>query len=313
MSASDRKLRFGILGLSLSHPYAFAPYLKDRGHSIAAVWDPNAQKAAEFVETHGGAVLAQPEDGIGQVDAIINSSIISDHPALAIPYLEAGVPVYVDKFLSPRLDESEAMIAAAQKGGTMVTAASSIRYLPAFQEMARKVKSEELGKALVCNGTVYHDMAQYLKPEGLWQDNVQQSGGNLMNMGIHAIDPLVHAFGPNVEAVACASSKRVYEASQSEDQAVLLLRWPDGLLGTMHIVCGVKGHRYTCSVTCETGDIDAAPGAEPANIYGPMLDAFVDGVITRTWPIPAGELLATVRILSAAREAAATGEWVRLS
>jgi len=65
MSASNRPLRFGILGLSLSHPYAFAPYLKDRGHTIAAVWDPSAQKAAEFVETHGGAVLAHPEEGIG--------------------------------------------------------------------------------------------------------------------------------------------------------------------------------------------------------------------------------------------------------
>ena len=313
MSVSrDRKLNLAVIGLSLTHPYAFAPYLEERGHRITHVWDTDRDKAVEYAKEHNSVAMETPESGVGKVDAVINSSIISDHPRLATPYLKAGIAVFADKFLSPKLSETEEMVRVAKESGAVLMAASAIRFLPEFLELARIARSGEKGKPLAAFGNVHHSLSGYLQGLGMWQDNVEQCGGSLMNMGIHAMDPLLDAFGPDVIAVACTKSKRVYPQAQSEDQSAILMKYPDGLIAGINVICGVSGGKYTLDLVTTDTEIHAAPGPAPKNLYGPMLDAFVEGVYSGEWPIPAEQLVASVKVLSAARTAADTGCWVTL-
>lgn len=311
MNDQPQPLRFAVLGLALSHPYAFARHLEGKGHSITAVWDPDADKAREYGEAHGGTVLSHPTDAIGSCDAVIITSVIASHAELARPYLEAGVPAFVDKFLSTDVGEAEQMVALAEKAGGVLMAASCIRFMPRWRELEETLKSGAVGRPLTAEAVCCHDISGFRDGPSAWQDDPTLSGGSLMNMGIHCTDPLIAALGPDILAVTASASRRVYDWSRSEDQAVILIRWRNGVIGTARIVCGTTLERYGLSVVTESAEVTASPG-DATDYYGPMLDAFVAGVRTGTWPLPAGELLANVRVLSAARRAVTTNGWVPL-
>ena len=67
-------------------------------------------------------------------------------------------------------------------------------------------------------------------------------------MGVHAVEPLVAAFGTGIESVFCTASKRFYEKSQSEDAAAMTLRYADGRVATVDVICGTTAHGYELTV-----------------------------------------------------------------
>lgn len=297
-------MRFAIIGLTLSHPYAFAEILTQRGHSISAVWDYDPDRAAEFGARYGAAVAETPGAALGPgagatPDGAIITSYTSDHFAHARLALAAGIPAYIDKLLTLTPGEADALVAI----GTPFLTGSALRFLPGVAEAARGI-----GRPLTARAEVYHGLKAYLQPGSTWQDDPARSGGILMNMGIHAIDLLVAALGPDWAVAAAATARRVHHQALSEDQAALLLRGKEGILATVQVVSSTERHYYALSITGTDGDghwqypDPARPGAD---VYGPMLTAFEATVRTRTWQVPPAELIAPVRILASARQAAA--------
>ena len=297
-------MRFAVIGLTLSHPYAFAEILTQRGHSISAVWDYDPGRAAEFGARFGAPVAATPAAAMGQgagaaPDGVIITSYTSDHFAHARLALEAGIPAYIDKLLTLTPAEAEALVAI----GTPFLTGSALRFMPGVAEAAVGI-----GRPLTARAEVYHGLKAYLQPGSTWQDDPARSGGVLMNMGIHAIDLLVAALGPDWAVAAAETARRVHPAALSEDQAALLLRGKGGLLATVQVVSSTERHHYALSITGTDGDghwqypDPARPGAD---VYGPMLTAFEETVRTRTWQVEPSAMIAPVRILASARQAAA--------
>lgn len=67
----------------------------------------------------------------GEVDAVIVTTRDgATHRDLAVPFLDAGVPVWVDKPFATTRADAEAMVAAAARGGALVTSSSTLRWLP---------------------------------------------------------------------------------------------------------------------------------------------------------------------------------------
>lgn len=323
-------MRFAIIGLTLSHPYAFAEILTRRGHSISAVWDYDPGRAAEFGARFGALVAATPAAALGPADGpgagegatagaapapvavagpdaaplpapdgVIITSYTCDHFAHARLALEAGIPAYIDKLLTLTSAEAEALVAI----GTPFLTGSALRFMPGVTEAAAGI-----GRPLTARAEVYHGLSAYLQPGNTWQDDPARSGGVLMNMGIHAIDLLVAALGTDWAVVAAETARRVHPEALSEDQAALLLRGKDGLLATVQVVSSTERHYYALSITGTDGDghwqypDPASPGAD---VYGPMLTAFEETVRTRTWQVEPSAMIAPVRILASARQAAA--------
>lgn len=294
-------MRFAIIGLTLSHPYAFAEILTGRGHSICAVWDYDPGRAAQFGARFGAAVAETPAAAIGTApDGVIITSYTSDHFTHARLALEAGIPAYIDKLLTLTPAEAEALVAI----GTPFLTGSALRFMPGVTQAAAGI-----GRPLTARAEVYHGLSAYLQPGNTWQDDPARSGGVLMNMGIHAIDLLVAALGPDWAVAAAETARRVHPEALSEDQAAVLLRGKEGLLATVQVVCSTERHHYALSITGTEGDgrwqypDPARPGAD---VYGPMLTSFTETVRTRTWQVPPSEIIAPVRILASARQAAAT-------
>jgi predicted dehydrogenase len=108
------------------------------GVSLTAVVDINRSRAEEVAAAHGTRPLFDAHDLVGHVDAVTVAVPTAVHAEIAIPLLEAGVPVLVEKPMARTLDEADAMIAAAARGGAALAVGHTERFNPAV-EAARSV------------------------------------------------------------------------------------------------------------------------------------------------------------------------------
>jgi predicted dehydrogenase len=134
-------------------PYAAVPnYLGQQplesvripGARVTHIWtdDPaDAPKVAKasLIEH----VLARPEDVIGHVDAVIISTDDGDeHVRRARPFIEAGLPVFVDKPMATNVADLDQFLRWHLDGKTVLST-SGMRYAPEIRQIAER--SEQLG------------------------------------------------------------------------------------------------------------------------------------------------------------------------
>ena len=101
------------------------------GVRLEAVVDVDPQVAARVAADSG----ARPETDAaalpGRVDAVTVAVPTDGHRAVAVPLLERGISVLVEKPMARSLDEADAMIAAARAGGAVLAVGHTERYNPA--------------------------------------------------------------------------------------------------------------------------------------------------------------------------------------
>src|SRR5436309_2618349 len=75
------------------------------GVALAAVVDTNRTRAAEIAAAAGTEALFDSADLLGRVDAVTVAVPTAQHRDVALPFLEAGVPVLVEKPLARSVKE----------------------------------------------------------------------------------------------------------------------------------------------------------------------------------------------------------------
>jgi len=98
---------------------------------LVAVVDTNRPRAEEIAVSNRAQPLFDFRDLLGRVDAVTLAVPTGIHRDIALPFLQAGVPVLVEKPMARSLAEADEMIAAAairpstQRGGSLPIRASS--------------------------------------------------------------------------------------------------------------------------------------------------------------------------------------------
>src|SRR5262245_26412081 len=87
------------------------------GVSLTAVVDVNRPRADAIAAEHRSRPLYDARELAGQVDAVTVAVPTERHQDVAMPFLEAGIPVLVEKPLARAVGEADAMIQAAGRGG----------------------------------------------------------------------------------------------------------------------------------------------------------------------------------------------------
>lgn len=132
-------MNVAMLDLDTSHPGAFLPILRDMGHAVVAVWDGGTvwdeDRASSFAAEHGVDTVADdPTDVIGLVDAVfIHSVDWSRHVPLAQPFVEAGLPVFLDKPIVGDVSDLH-QIDEWVAGGAVVTGGSALTWCADVRE-----------------------------------------------------------------------------------------------------------------------------------------------------------------------------------
>lgn len=122
------------------------------GVELVAVVDRDAAKAASITAKFGGRPAA---DALALVDAAVDAIVVAvpteAHHEVAVPLLERGISVLVEKPLARSLDEADRIIAAAARSGATLAVGHTERYNPAvaaardFVDRPRFIEVHRLG------------------------------------------------------------------------------------------------------------------------------------------------------------------------
>jgi len=101
------------------------------GVTLTAVVDKIPDRAAEIAASTGSTALTDSAEILGRVDAVTVAVPTELHRDVAMPFLERGVSVLVEKPMARSLAEADEMIAAAQASGATLAVGHTERYNPA--------------------------------------------------------------------------------------------------------------------------------------------------------------------------------------
>jgi predicted dehydrogenase len=130
-------------------------------------------------------VVGRPEDVIGRVDAVfVASGDGFDHVLRARPFVEAGLPVFVDKPLALTVADLQTFVDWKRKGARILSS-SGMRYAPALDPLL--ADRSRLGELRWISSLMCKDWEGY---------------------GIHAFEPVFRLLGPGFTSVRLESQPR---------------------------------------------------------------------------------------------------------
>jgi scyllo-inositol 2-dehydrogenase (NADP+) len=191
-------LRVALLGYGLAGSVFHAPFISAvEGLDLAVVTTRDAERRRQAEETYPGVlVLDGPDDVFArseELDLVVVATPNTMHLQHAMAALEAGLPVVVDKPLTPTVDEARKLVGEARERNLMLTVFQNRRWDGDFQTVQRLVAEGALG-------TVhrFESRIDRWRPEltGAWRERSDEAGGLLLDLGTHLVDQALQLFGP---------------------------------------------------------------------------------------------------------------------
>ncbi len=214
----------GIVGSDNSHALAYGALVnveKIAGDSarVVAIWGQEAERTAEVAKAASiEHIIATPEDMLGVVDVVFvedrHGGLHAEH---AIPFLERGIPVFVDKPLALTLEDCGRILKTANENNAWVTSFSSLR--TAETTNALKQRAASIGDIR---------SAQFAGP----CDFESIYGGSYF-YATHTVEIALRLVGEDVRTVS---------AVRSGPMAAANITWEDGALGSFSFVGDAEYH-----------------------------------------------------------------------
>ena len=221
--------RIGIIGTENTHALAFAQLInlpdKTTGKrhwadaKVVGVYGPDQDSARAIVEEAGAEfVAASPEDFFGRVDAMmITSRRGSVHYDYAMPFIEKGMPVFIDKPITTDIAQAERLMARAKETGALVTGGSGCKY--AWDVQMLQYRAREMRQA----GTLLSAAMNFA-------------------VQMHSEYDGFHFYSPHLTEIAltvCGPDVRTVRASAKNGSAVVVASYDDCDV-TLHYTAGSK-------------------------------------------------------------------------
>jgi len=271
-------------------PYPVIPqYLSEVPHGtiripgarVTHIWTDNASEAPKVAAASRiQHVVARPEDVIGKVDAVIISTDDGhEHVRRARAFVEAGLPLFVDKPLAINVPDLNQFIRWHQAGRVFLSS-SNMRYAPEMKQiLRRKAQLGELRWIASCTSKTWERYA------------------------IHALEAIWPVLGPGFLGVRTESrpgSDIAYLTHRSGTQITLGVIFDAvGSYGALHVF-GTEGH---LSVTCW----------DTYTAFRNQLCAFLDMLRSGERPYPLSETIELMAVITAGlRSREANGRFVKL-
>ena len=272
-------INIGIIGSDNSHALAFAKLanidrvLGDRCR-VVGIWGAEAERTQEVAHEGGiQTIVAKPVELLDTVDLAVVVDRHGDlHTGHALPFLERGIPVYVDKPFAIALDDCRRMLAAAQRSGAAVASFSALRYAPATNLVAAEI--EQIGEIKA---------AHFAGP-----CDFESSYGGPFFYATHVAEVSLRLVGEDIVTVS---------AKRHGKSVVVTVRWESGAIGTYSLL-GDAAYHFHATLFGSKGMIASELlGGDSA--YAEALDRMVQMAETGNQPLTADQLLLPIAIIHA--------------
>lgn len=165
-----------------------------------------------------------------QLDAVVISTPSRLHAAMVQKALERGLHVFCEKPFVLDVADGERLVALAAAKGAVTQVGYHYRFVGAFQEAARVVRSGALGQVHHVRAEAYGPVV--LKPKGgTWRSAKSEGGGALYDYACHAID-LVNFVAGAPASVSGVVRHGVF-SRDVEDEVYCSLHYPSGASGQL--------------------------------------------------------------------------------
>ena len=275
--------RVGIIGSENSHAMAFSEIFNINNKEqypdiqVVAIYGED-QAASEAVRDKCGVEIMTPEEMLGKVDAImVTSRDGALHAGYAKPFIEAGIPAFVDKPLTRDVDEAIALMRLAKEKKVPIVGGSSLKYPEDLQELKKVIAAGEVRGA---------DLAAPVSMDNPY--------GGFFFYASHLVEMTMAIFG---------SQPRKISAYRTADSVTAMVRFDD---------CDVTNHfnegNYRYSATIYTKDQTVFKELDVSKIYQHECDAFARMLRTGEMEQTYEELVMPVAYIAAIEKAYETGE-----
>ncbi|CAA9216157.1 MAG: hypothetical protein AVDCRST_MAG77-212 [uncultured Chloroflexi bacterium] len=278
----------GIVDCDTSHVVAFTERLNHVGIAedqwvngaqvVAAVPLPSLisqERIEPFTEKlrgYGIEILPRSEELLGRIDGVLIEAVDgSVHLERALPFIEAGLPVWIDKPLACSTADARQLVGAARRKGVPLLSASALRFdLPVQEVHSRR---EELGAVLGVDA--YTPATTHPRNPGFF------------HYAVHGVEIVYALMGRGCQTVRCV---------HTEGADVAVGDWSDGRLGTVR---GTRQGAYGLGFTafCEKGVVAQSSSKY---YYRELLTRIVETFQTGTSPVSGEELIEVVAFQEAA-------------
>ena len=242
----SQPLRVALLGYGLAGSVFHAPYIAAAdGLELAAVTtrDPERRRSAE--ERYPGVLVLDSPDNVferaADFDLVVVATPNRMHVPNALAAFEAGLPVVVDKPLTPTADEARRLVDAADERGLMLTVFQNRRWDGDFLTVRQLVGEGALGTVHRFESRIDRWRPQLT---GAWREQAAEAGGLLLDLGTHLVDQALQLFGPAELVHAEIDVRRA--GAEVEDDVFLALAHESGERSHlwMSLVAAQPGPRF---------------------------------------------------------------------
>jgi predicted dehydrogenase len=282
-----KKLVIGIIGAESSHTSGVGKLFnidkKFPGAEVKYVWGETDEFAkAAMKKGNIPEQVKEPKEMMGKIDAlIVDHRHPKYHLEAACPFVEAGIPTFIDKPFCYRASEGKDFLQMAKEKGTPVTSYSSIAHSLATFDIIEQLKSMDKISQVIRTGPA----------------DLDSKYGGIFFYGIHIVQPFMYMFGEDIEEVRVSRNGNTGNAS---------LKFTSGLFATLVF----KNNAYSWETYVESGSkfVELKSGvkeSDPPKNYVDMVDMFRTGKEPRSHQ----SILNCVSVLEALEKSAKTEKW----
>jgi predicted dehydrogenase len=317
---------------------------------LASIVTNDPERAARARARYPGAKVLPNVEALwkaaGDHDLVVVSTPNRFHVPIALAAFDVGLHVVMDKPLAPTASEARRATAAAADRGLVFTVFQNRRLDGDFLTVRRLIERGALGSVFRLESRFERWRPEV---DAGWRElgAPEEGGGLLLDLGAHLVDQAVLLFGPPTGVYAEVERRR--SGAAIDDDVFVALRHTDavvshlwmsavaGSLGPRFRVLGLSGAyekqwldpqeeqmsrgimpghpEYGLEPADRWGRIVRGDEAEPVptergdypRFYPSVARAILDGSPP---PVSAGDAVATLEILEAARESARAGDQV---
>jgi len=268
--------RIGMVGSDNSHAITFSqiangvdPANRVSGFQATHLFGLDEKRNLEVAEKGKiPNIVSDPSKMIGEIDiAFIEFRHGGLHLKYARPFIEAGVPVFVDKPLAADTEDARKLVRLAASTGIPFTSFSTLRFTNVVQETKNLLSVEEpVFLSLVGPG------------------DLRSEYGGLIFYGIHLTEIFNEIVGHGV--------KEVFAMRKAKDVAITLVH--DRVVGTLKISPSMP---YLFAVECVTKKSHHTENVDTATCYKNGMMRIKEMLDTRKWPLSGEDMFEPVAVI----------------
>lgn len=142
--------KIAILGCENSHAATFLRVIRDENLTdiqVVGVYSCFPGEAEKLQETYGVPVADSYDAFVGQIDGLIITARNGDnHYKYAKPYLDSGIPMFIDKPITNSEEDARAFFQELKQRNIPVCGGSTLKHAAYVQELKAMLESGEKGQ-----------------------------------------------------------------------------------------------------------------------------------------------------------------------